>query len=543
LIALAKEQASPGGKNDSRSLAWYLLCRTAVVTVLLGGAELFFLNGEPGRVDSGPFFLLIAITFVQALVFALLLKGISRPVILSQIQICWDLLFISALVVLSGGVESVFPFTYLLIVVAASFLLSRRMTVIAAAAAVILFGGILDLQYFGSLDTLGSLGLARGDVAAAVYLSTIFVHAIAFFLTAILSGTLAERWHCSERQLVQKNIDYAELEKMNRAILFQITSGLMLISPDAQIRTFNRAAAEITGYSFEEVFGEHFQRFFAALEIDFSPHAKILTRSECRFCNHTGKDLILGYATTPVMGRFGEYLGVLITFQDLTEVKKTEEVLKRVDRLAAVGRMAAGMAHEIRNPLAAISSSAQLLLETDDLKLEEQKLMGIVVKEADRLNRLLADFLFFARPQPVETFPVDVGRLIDDLVVMLKTDSRFRQITIEVDTPVSLVLDLDRGKIIQALWDLAVNAAEAIVGQGALHFRIMAEPRPQIRVEDDGPGVAEEDRARIFEPFYSTKEQGTGLGLAAVYTIMEAHQGQLLLETSELGGACFVLQF
>jgi two-component system sensor histidine kinase PilS (NtrC family) len=529
-----------GKENDNRSLTRYLACRTAVITVLLGGAALFYLKEGSAQVGTVSLFSLIAISYAQAFVSALLLKKVSRPFIFSQLQIVWDLLFVTLLVIISGGIESVFPFAYLLIIVATSFLLSRRMTVIAAAAAIILFGGVLDLQYYSYLS---KLGLHRGDSVSAVYLSTLFVHTIAFFLTAFLSGTLAERWRSSELRLEQKNIDYAELEKMNRAILFQINSGLMLINPKSEICSFNRAAVEITGVSFEEAFGERFDRFFTDLQVDFSPQAKILKRTECLFLKQTGEELILGYATTPVNGNLGEYLGVLVTFQDLTQVKKTEEDLKRIDRLAAVGRMAAGMAHEIRNPLTSISGSVQLLMEAENLKFEDQKLMGIVVREADRLNGLLTDFLNFARPRPIEKTAVDATELVNELVCMLKADGRFRQMRIETDMPGSLMIDLDRARIIQALWDLAINAVEAIEGEGTLRFCITHEPNPQIRVEDDGPGVGEDIQSKIFEPFFSTKDKGSGLGLAAVYTIMEAHQGQLVVEKSPLGGACFVLQF
>jgi two-component system sensor histidine kinase PilS (NtrC family) len=529
-----------GKENDNRSLTRYLACRTAVITVLLGGAALFYLKEGSAQVGTVSLFSLIAISYAQALVSALLLKKVSRPFIFSQLQIVWDLLFVTLLVIISGGIESVFPFSYLLIIVATSFLLSRRMTVIAAAAAIILFGGVLDLQYYSYLS---KLGLHRGDSVSAVYLSTLFVHTIAFFLTAFLSGTLAERWRSSELRLEQKNIDYAELEKMNRAILFQINSGLMLINPKSEICSFNRAAVEITGVSIEEAFGERFDRFFTDLQVDFSPKAKILKRTECSFLKQTGEELILGYATTPVNGNLGEYLGVLVTFQDLTQVKKTEEDLKRIDRLAAVGRMAAGMAHEIRNPLTSISGSVQLLMEAEGLKSEDQKLMGIVVREADRLNGLLTDFLNFARPRPIEKTAVDATELVNELVCMLKADGRFRQMRIETDMPGSLMIDLDRARIIQALWDLAINAVEAIEGEGTLRFCLTHEPQPQIRVEDDGPGVGEDIQSKIFEPFFSTKDKGSGLGLAAVYTIMEAHQGQLVVEKSPLGGACFVLQF
>jgi two-component system sensor histidine kinase PilS (NtrC family) len=537
---LSKKQFFLEKQNDNRSLTWFLVCRTVVITILLGGASIFYLKGGLHQVGIIPLLALILVTYTQALISVFLLKIVTRPALFAQVQIVWDLLFVTALVVFSGGIESVFSFTYLLVIVAASFLLSRRLTVIVAAGSVILFGGILDLQYYNSL---AFLGLKSSDAQAAVYLWTIFIHAVAFILTSVLSGTLADRWRRSEQQLVQKNIDYVQLEKMNSAILFQINSGLMLINPQEEICSFNRAAVEITGYSIAETYGKKYNLIFSDLQIDFSPQAKILNRSECSFIKQDGEQLILGYATTPVSGCQGEYLGVLVTFQDLTQLKINEEELKRSDRLTAIGRMAAGMAHEIRNPLASISGSVQLLLEGKDLTPEDHHLMGIVVKEADRLNGLLTDFLSFARPRPVEKYSVDANSLIQELVFMLNKDQRFQQIEIQIEITTPLILDLDREKMVQALWDLAVNAVEAMGKNGILRFCTTLQSKPQILVEDSGPGIADDIREKIFEPFFSTKEKGSGLGLAAVYSIMEAHQGQLLVADSSLGGACFTLQF
>ncbi len=526
--------------DSSRSLTWYLICRTAVVTFLLGGAAFLHFQGEEAQTSIVPLLILIVVAYLQAIVSSLLLQSVSNRYLFSQVQIVWDLLFVTALLLLSGGIDSVFPFSYLLVIVAASFLLSRRLTILSSLCAIILLGGTLDLQYFGYLDFID---LGRGNAAASTYLSTLFVHAFAFLLTALLSGTLAERWRFSERQLLKKNIDYEELEKLNRAILFQIPSGLMLLSPDGKVLSFNRSASEITGFSSGEVLGHNYRIFFSDFEVDFDPEAKLLSRSEFSQVRKSGENLILGYTITPVKGGQGEYLGVLVTFQDLTQIKQTEEELKRADRLAAIGRLSAGIAHEIRNPLASISGAVQLLLEGDGVKQEDQRIMKIVVKEAERLNALITNFLNFARPKPISKLPVNVCEMVQDLVLMLKADSRFSGVEIRVDIPADCTIHLDRALIVQSLWDLAINAAEALDGHGFIRISACAEGTNYIFVEDSGPGVVEDVEAKIFEPFFSTKEQGAGLGLASVYSVMEAHQGCLRISRGSLGGARFELQF
>ncbi|RLB72867.1 MAG: PAS domain-containing sensor histidine kinase [Deltaproteobacteria bacterium] len=526
-------------KTDNRGLTWYLICRTAVITLLLGGAAIFYLKGSANRTLIQPLFLLIGIAYAEALVSALFLKKISNTDFFSQLQIVWDLLFVSVLILLTGGVESVFSFAYLLVIVSASFLLSRRSTILSAACAVIMFGGILNLQFFNYLHPIN---LFR-SVPDGTFFSVLFVHGVAFFLTSILSGTLAERWRQSEKELQLKTIDYAELKKMNRTILSHISSGLMLINSRGRIRSFNRAASVITGLSLQDVYDKDAAEMFPGLSLDPVVAIKPLKRSEGYFIRESGENLILGYATTPAKGSQGENLGVLVTFQDLTQLKKTEEDLKRTDRLAAVGRLAAGMAHEIRNPLASISGSVQLLMEAETVQPDDLRLMGIVVKEAERLNGLLTDFLEFAKPKEPVKESVNVASILDQLVDMLATDPRFKEIEITQVYPADFYLVLDRGLILQALWDLTINAAEAMQSQGQLIFSVEEKEVPTIIIEDSGPGIADEIKGRIFEPFFSTKEKGTGLGLASVYSVVESHGGMVTVEKGAAGGARFSLLF
>lgn len=525
--------------NDNRSLTWYLVCRTAVITFLLGGAAIFYLKGSLHHISAYPLFILIAISYVEALASAFFLIKIKNTNFFAQIQIVWDLVFVTVLIVLSGGVESLFSFAYLLIIVSASFLLSRRQTVLAASGAVVLFGGLLDLQFFNYLE---SLGLYR-SVPDGTFFSTLFVHSVAFFLAAFLSGTLAERWRTSEAQLERKNIDFDELEKMNRTILAHINSGLMLINMSGEIRSFNRAASDITGLSLEEIYGLYAKDIFSDL-LDFDLLDGVpMNRSEGEFVNKSGETMILGYATTPAKGSQGEKVGTLITFQDLTQFKKIEEELKQADRLAAVGRLAASMAHEIRNPLASISGSIQLLLENKHAQKEDQDLMTIVVNEVDRLNGLLTSFLHFAKPRPPEKESVLISQLISELIVLLNVDKRFNNIQIETRCSDKIIINIDIQQIQQILWDLAVNAEEAMEGEGILKFTVVENNPSTIIVEDSGPGIPVKIRSRIFEPFFSTKEKGTGLGLASVYSVVEAHGGNVSVSQSVLGGARFSLNF
>ncbi len=523
---------------DSRSLTWYLISRTAVITFLLGGASFFYLNGAWQYTYILPLFSLIAISYVEALLSALLLRVVKND-LFAQVQVGWDLLFVTALILLSGGVESVFSFAYILVIVSASFLLSRRLTVLAAAASAVIFGGLIDLQFFNYLNYLN---LYR-SVPDSTFFSTVFVHVVAFFTTAVLSGTLAERWRLSEEKLQRKTIDYVELEKLNRTILSHINSGLMLVNTDKKIRSFNKAASDITGLTLEEVYDRKIHDIFPFFLLDLPPHEMMSMRPEAEFIKQNGDKIIVGYATTVARDSHGEPFGTLINFQNLTKIKRIEADLQQADRLAAVGRLAAALAHEIRNPLASISGSVQMLLENSQASDEDQYLLEIVVREADRLNALLSDFLSFARPRAIEREFTDVSQMITDLTLLLGSDVRFCHVKINNFISETTILHIDSQQIHQALWGLAVNSVEAMNGHGQLDFYINKQGIAEIVVEDDGPGVPDELKQRIFEPFFSTKDKGTGLGLASVYTVMEAHGGSVRVDRSSLGGARFILRF
>lgn len=537
-MAAGEPTENPLKYTGHRSLVWYLVCRTAVITLVLGGAAFFYLYGNLAY-SVTPLFFLVGISYTQAVVVALVLPRVTHTWLLNQAQIVWDLLLVTALILVTGVVESLFSFFYLLVIVSASFLLSRRLTVLAAASASILFGGVLLLQFYNLLGPL----MVTPAVADAIYFNSLFVHIVAFFLTALLSGTLADRWRRSEALYQRKNIDYVELERMNRTILAHISSGVMLINPEGRIRSFNSAAAEITGLSLHHVYDMKAAEIFPELWPFFVPEKRPVYRAEGSYMHPSDNQLSLGFTTALARGSRGEDMGTLVTFQDLTQLKQAEEQLKRADRLAAIGRLSAGLAHEIRNPLASISGSAQLLRENSQLNNEDLQLLGIMVKEADRLNVLLTDFLAYARPQKPVRSHLDLSIMLKEIRQMLVCDERFSRVEIQINAPDTCVVSIDRNQMWQVLWDLAINAAEAMDGEGRLRFAVAGGDPWTLTVEDSGPGIDSAYRERIFEPFFTTKDKGTGLGLSTVFTIVEAHGGTIHSTRSELGGEQFVMSF
>jgi two-component system sensor histidine kinase PilS (NtrC family) len=536
---LSSSSSPPEGDQTRRLLAWYLGIRLAVVVFFLGGTIAYHLKSAAIYPQQGLIkwlWILIALTALQSVASAWFLRRISVFGAFIHAQLAWDLLFVTAVIYFTGGVESTYSFLLILVIVASSFFLPRPRVLIVASAAAILYGSLLDLQFYELLPTLKDIPLATGFKAKDVFYA-VFINVGAFLLVALLSGYLAERLRRSEQAREQWEIDFGELERLNQAILANITSGLMIVNPGGRIRSFNQAAVRISGYRLEEVYN----RPVAAV---FPPFATIdlnHQRGEVRIVTREGRPLILGYSARQVQDPKGKDLGLLIAFQDLTEVKSLEEQLRRADRLAAVGRLASGLAHEIRNPLASISGSVQLLGEDAGFNEENRRLMGIALREVDRLNLLLSDFLSFARPSPVQPEPFDLAALLDELVELMRCDSQVQHVRIEKNYAGPLPVCADRQKLRQALWDLLLNAVQAVPADGVV--RIGCPPETcEVYIEDSGPGIDEAMSERIFEPFFTTKERGTGLGLANAYANIEAHQGRLYVEAGALGGARFIIQ-
>ncbi len=512
-------------------LSWYLSARVGGMSLILLGAVFYqFWEDRPhSTLLLNTLYLLIGLSYLQALGAAICLRNGIYVRYLAEFQIFWDLFLATILVGLTGGQESLFTFVYLLVIISASLFLSRRHTFIVTLLATLLYVGVVVLQHYlqGEGEPLGHIFLPA------------LIHTVAFFLAAHLASSLAERWRASLVELEQKAVDYQELEEFNRTILANIGSGLMMVGLDKHIKTFNRAAMRITGLDFEQVYNKKVHHFFPEMEL-FVKGGMDVVRGETVMELGDGDERILGYATTQIQHMDRQPAGTLVTFQDLTEFKALEERVRRVDRLAAIGRMARGMAHEIRNPLASISGSVQLLLEREDISDQGRRLMNIVEREADRLSALLGDFLNYARPADPHIVKTDMQKILNDLTDLTQAEARLHDIELVADFEELPELLVDPSQIRQALWNLLVNARDAVSKGGRI--RILGDSSGEIRIEDSGSGIAEKDLSHVFDPFFTTKDKGTGLGLATTHAIVEAHNGQIRVENTDEGGARFVIQ-
>jgi two-component system sensor histidine kinase PilS (NtrC family) len=497
---------------------------------------------------------LIIVTYLFSIVSLAALRASTLVVnALGYAQIFWETLFVSILVVLTGGISSTYSFFFNLAIINASFLFGRREAFYTAGFCGIIYGLIIDLHYYGRLEGLGLLREAGETTGSNQVLSLIATNLLAFLLTALLTGYLAARASKSETALKEKEIDYEELERLNSLIVATLDSGLVTVNSQGKIRVFNRYAAELTGVKQEAAYGKELAEIFAGLDLNLLTQDSA-ERQEIAFITNTAKQVILSFKHVPLLDKIGTVVGGVIDFKDMSEIRAMEAKLLRTNRLAAIGELSARIAHEIRNPLASISGSVQLIAGANSIPAADKKLLGIIVKETSRLDSMLNEFLHYARPLPPKRSWFSLHSLISDQIAMLKSDVRFYCIDIYVIIDEQIELFADRDQIQQVFWNLLLNAAEAMPDGGIISIEAVwppfftqkksgAERYLHITIKDTGVGISDDKLTLIFEPFFTTKPGGSGLGLASVYRILEAHDASISLNTHQGDGTSFSIIF
>lgn len=551
------DKAVTGVTSDERPLhdvlfgrlQWLMFLRVIFVTVLLGSSILVqFKDRESLAPPLLIIYALIASVYVLTFIYVVVLKRKGSSLRFAYIQIGLDTVLVTLLIYVTGSIASVFSFLYLVVIVYASILLYKKGSLIMATLCSIQYGVMIGLEYYGILTpfhSLATLGIQEYEKSYLIYKFGLTV--VACFLVAFLSSTLAQQILKTEQQLEAKQKDLEQLEAVNASIIHSIDSGLLTLNSNGIITTFNRAAEVIAGFDREEVLGKPLSQVFPDvvehLAISDTSQEKQPYRYEIEFKRKDGSVGYLGFSMSSLEEPGGRPVGNLLIFQDLTPFKNMEEHVKRVEKLAAVGEMAAGIAHEIKNPLASMSGSIQLLRTGVDATPVAKKLMDIVLRETDRLNTLANDFLLFARPRSDKTEPVEINSAIGDTLALFKEDGILEnRIRVVQDLGAEAWTEMDSEHARQIFWNLLLNAAEAIDGTGTISVSSKTEEdMVQVVVEDDGCGMSDETISRVFDPFYTTKIHGTGLGLSIVYRLLESYNGQLDVQSRQGQGTTFTV--
>jgi len=549
-----------------RRLAWLMFGRLVLSLMSFGIAiGLDGFGPELSEAARRGLYWSVAFAFLATALSGIWFGRIRNAQRFALFQIAVDVAIVTSLVHFSGGRESVFVFLYALVTVYGSLLFERRGALVAACFSAVAYALALVASSRGWL--LGVEG--PGHPADFAQLAGVWVVQVgALFLVGGLASVLAVEAYRTGKALDQRTSDLRELLDLHRHTVESLMSGLLTTGLDGRLTSFNPEAERILGFSAEDVIGRHIDEIIpGAHDLVVEPAGSVPTvrnmRSRLAHRNVSGQEVFLGLAGSVLKDVEGSPAGYIVIFQDVTAVVAMEDELRRSERLAAVGEMSAKIAHEIRNPLAAISGSIQILqsgIQQGPAEGEHARLMGIVVRETDRLNALIGDFLQYSRPGPLLPKPVELSVLVDEVVKVFEV-SLPEGTRVLTDGLKPVIASADPDQLRQVLWNLCINAVEAMPEGGVLRLstgvvpdpssqgggesrrndagyrelgRLVAHQWAEIALEDTGTGIPAEVKEHIFEPFFTTKESGSGLGLATVHRIVENHGG--VLEVSSAAG-------
>jgi two-component system sensor histidine kinase PilS (NtrC family) len=521
-----------------RRVVQLMIWRLVITTILLGSAAAIQLN-TAATAQPEPLYVLIAWTYALSAGYALSLRLTGRAPWLVDVQLALDTLTVAGFVWVTGGILSYFAFIYALPIMAASALHFRKGALRIAALSMALYAGTAAMQYaqapfqpWSVWEPGLALLLPRGLVAEY----TVAVHLLGFLAVGLLTGSLAERVRTADEQLADASTAIANLQAYSEHIINSLTMGLVTCDREGRILTFNRAAETITGHERSSAPGQPAAGLLG-LPADFAASLAPGVaqaggrRADYRYRRADGRDIDLGLSATTVETSEGPS-GFLFTFQDVTTIRRLERDARMQQRLAAVGEMAAGIAHEIRNPLASISGSMQILRKELALNGEQSQLMDIVLRESERLNQTIRSFLAYARPQRFGITRLDLRPVLQDAALLLRNSAEVGQNhVVEVDVPEGPVwCEADEGQVRQVIWNLATNGLRAMPAGGRLHLGARRDPGDSagvLVVQDEGVGIPESELDAIFQPFHGAFEQGSGLGMAIVHRIVNDYGGEI----------------
>jgi two-component system sensor histidine kinase PilS (NtrC family) len=523
----------PSGINVRPWLEWLVKVRIIIITVLLA-IELAIVTLTSTSVDRGLFVgLMIAWYGVAGFHLFIVTYRHSSEVAQARLQVITDLCFTTAVIYLTGGIDTYFNFLYPLIIIVASILIGEKWAYVTAGLSFVLLGSVLELSFF---DVIHSYSNTRPDLKS--FQAVIMINLVAYVSVAYLANKLASRLRQADVALSNKSFELENLQVLHEIIVRSISSGLITTDLDGTIKLMNPAAQMLIDRTGEQIAALAAQElFYDALP---RPGGE---RREVRARTPSGAEKLFGVGCSALLGTTGDTIGYIYTFTDLTEIRRLERELRQRDRLAAVGRMASGIAHEIRNPLSSIAGSVKMLAGIDALSTDQRELMGIVTRESERLNAIISDFLTYSRDRKFESMSVDLCQLLHDTLTLL--ENRGANIRIERRFAVAEALaEGDGDKLKQVFWNLCSNALRAMPNGGELTVTLDAVGENwQIRFCDTGQGISPLLIEKIFEPFQSGFEGGTGLGLAIVYRIIQAHNANITVRSEPGKGTEFTLLF
>lgn len=519
-------------------LTWLVKVRLLILTVLLA-IELAVIRLTPSPVPVLPFLTAMVLWFALSLFFLFLVSMWAESRLQAMLQVLSDLVMVTLIVHLTGGIDSSLNFLYPLVIIVACMLLPRAWGFLSGALAFILFGTVLELDYY---ELIPSFATTHPKLKALQVV--MFVNLFAYFAIAYLAGLLVTKLRQADVQLKDASGALENLQALHENIVQSMSGGVVATGADGRITLVNRSAQQLLEVSEAELRGRPVTDLF----LDPLPHiGSGRSDAEVRFAAANGFRKTFRVMASALNVNVPGELGFVYTFDDLTEIRRLEREMRLQDRLAAVGRLAAAIAHEIRNPLTSIAGSVSMLSDAPALTDEQRKLLQIVTRESDRLNNIITDFLAYSRGKQYRFERVNLIPLLQDTLTLLehRLTAENSGICLERVLPRTEAWVLaDGDKLKQVFWNFMENAVRAMKGADGTLTAAVVERGPdwELSFTDTGPGISPQQTEKIFEPFQSNFEGGTGLGLAIVYQIVQAHEGKVWARSEVGKGTSFVVR-
>ncbi len=552
---------APSGKRgldprDRRRLRRLLAFRIGIITVVLAmalafGDEETFLPDN--RVAAAPY-LLIALAYGLTVVNLLLMKRIPSLAFHVYAQAVQDVFLITGFVFVTGGVRSVYSVFYPLVIIYSVVYLARRGGVVTASASSILYGLLVDLEYYGFSWLSGTIPweYPLGPYQALYRVS---VHVLSFYTIALLASFVVEQEKKARTLLQERESAFDQLDLLHRSIIQSVDAGILTVDLSGRIKSFNQAAENISGFTAGEVENRPLEEIFPgcrdlpAQANGAGPEEAHGRRGEITLRNRKGKVLALGCSISPLRDPQGNRIGDILIFHDLTALRRMERALEKNRRLALVGELAASLAHEIRNPLASISGSIQVLQNDLLLGDADRRLMQIILRGKHQIETFLQGFLLLARPAPGVAERLDLRDAVAEALESIRLVPDWREDQeVFLDLAGDCAIHANRTEMRQLFWNLILNALQAMPDRGALRIATRRRDRNgealvEVEIRDEGVGIPPEHLDRLFEPFFTTKGKGTGLGLSVVQRILDNTGGTIRMDSAPGAGTACLLTF